>query len=649
MAIINNAEGFGTMATMMYSDMPKNAGELLVFNALEGGPDDWIVFYSAKVPQMNSPRPREIDFVVVIGTSVICLEVKGGVLLPAGDKWVNGDGESVDDPIAQARSAMFALKNYVVPKMSELLPEHYRDFVTNGQRLRIIEHDLKFEHALWVTHPSMVGEITTPKLGKGGDGWLLLDARDLNQKEQMYGKLRDLAGNNLSNSEKDLLYRNPDYAARVDDVRDLLQKCLSVPGRSDTLVRVNKDKQIYVNDQLIRLTDQQQRGCMVPRRNARVMIDGAAGTGKTILALQLARQRANEKNERVLLVCNTDNMAVWLRGQSLPAAVVVTSTFSLVITMFAEFFGIESSTYRRFCRGNNRVLEMYPEHRISIGDSDGGDSHIWAGGQSEALLSVVRDAVAEFAEAGGEPPFNYLIVDEAQIMVEDIDLEVLNSLLRGGLLAGKWTMFGDFANQNIMFGPSGGRDLGKQLKHRYPGILWSNDQLTVNCRNTRQILDTFAGLAEFGSYDRNGEEVEGPPVSILYVADNDDTEAKLDQLVRELREKGIRAKDVVLLGGEPYSIWSAAVSKRGYGGWPLHDISDDYGARSNSRLNYCWYPKFQGLESSIVIVMFGLGQSDIAETHRRVLYTNFSRAKTQLIIFTDENTKPQLEALLDGC
>lgn len=649
MAIINNAEGSGTMATMMYGDMPKNAGELLVFNTLEGGPDDWIVFYSANVPQMNSPRPREIDFVVVIGTSVICLEVKGGVLLPAGGKWVNGNGESVDDPVAQARSAMFALKKYVVPKMSELFPEHYRDFVTNGQRLRIIEHDLKFEHALWVTRPSMVGEITTPKLGKGGDGWLLLDARDLNQKEQMYGKLRDLAGNNLSNSEKDLLYRNPDYAARVDDVRDLLQKCLSVPGRSDTLVRVNKDKQSYVNEQLIRLTDQQQRGCMVPRRNARVMIDGAAGTGKTILALQLARQRADEKNERVLLVCNTDNMAVWLRGQSLPAAVVVTSALSLVTTMFAEFFGIESSTYRRFVRENNRVVEMYPEHRISIGDSDSGDLHIRPGEQSEAMLSVVRDAVAEFAEAGGEPPFNYLIVDEAQIMVEDIDLEVLNSLLRGGLLAGKWTMFGDFANQNIMFGPYGSRDLGKQLKHRYSGILWSNDQLTVNCRNTRQILDTFAGLAESGSYDRNGEEVEGPPVSILYAADNDDAEAKMDQLVRELREKGIRAKDVVLLGAQPYSIWSAAASKREYGGWPPHDISDDYGARSNSRLNYCWYPKFQGLESSIVIVMFGLGQSDIAETDRRVLYTNFSRAKTQLIIFTDENTKPQLEALLDGC
>ena len=50
MAIINNAEGFGTMATMMYGDMPKNADELLVFNTLEGGPDDWIVFYSANVP-----------------------------------------------------------------------------------------------------------------------------------------------------------------------------------------------------------------------------------------------------------------------------------------------------------------------------------------------------------------------------------------------------------------------------------------------------------------------------------------------------------------------------------------------------------------------------------------------------------------------
>ena len=175
------------MATMIYSTLPDNRAEREAFNVLKDGPDDWAIFYSAKVPQQDSPRPREIDFVILTGVSAICLEVKGGTFSRTGNQWFDGDGKPADDPVRQSESAMYTLKNHAEPELGRLLAETSADIVANKELLRIIEDDIRFEYALLLVHPNMVGVIDPPKRR---DGWLLLDFSDLSRPSRMYNALR---------------------------------------------------------------------------------------------------------------------------------------------------------------------------------------------------------------------------------------------------------------------------------------------------------------------------------------------------------------------------------------------------------------------------------------------------------------------------
>ena len=77
------------------------------------------------------------------------------------------------------------------------------------------------------------------------------------------------------------------------------------------------------------------------------------------------------------------------------------------------------------------------------------------------------------------------------------------------------------------------------------------------------------------------------------------------------------AQRVVLLGHQPYNEWCAHFGDQ-YGTWTLQDISEDYEALSNSRLNYCFRDYFQGLESEVVIAVLGLDHFE--DWSRKIIY-----------------------------
>ena len=61
--------------------------------------------------------------------------------------------------------------------------------------------------------------------------------------------------------------------------------------------------------------------------------------------------------------------------------------------------------------------------------------------------------IEAYVDSGAEP-FDYLIVDEAQDLMNEKYLEVFDLILSGGLKNGKWTFFIDAENQNIYTGKS---------------------------------------------------------------------------------------------------------------------------------------------------------------------------------------------------
>ena len=627
------------MATMIYSTVPSNDGEIQTFNALKDGPDDWVVFYSAKVPQERSTRPREIDFLILADASVICLEVKGGIFSRRDNEWKNGDGESVDDPIEQARSAMFALKKYAVPELSRMLPEAFVDFVANRQRASIIENDIRFEYALLLTHPNMAGVIDPPKRR---DGWLLLEADHVQQPRRMYHAVAKFAQEQLPSGLKRRL-GNPEYQSNLGDIRGLFQRLLTPADFDGTLVRVNKAGLRRINEQLVRLTDQQDRVFRSPLNNDRVLVDGAAGTGKTILALELARRRANA-GERVLFACHSDNLCAWLQNQGLPKNATVGK---LDTAPFEALYGPESPDHNRFARIAQRINQEYSDvaHRMFAGDDHPPELEKRLTDYQTAWKEWAEEVIDVFKKSGRGPPFDYLIVDEVQRFPYRWVMDIAGSSLIGGLTGGRWTMLGDFTNQGFGAGLLGTPDLREELVGWYPGIVWTKDRLTINCRNAQPISRVIARLAIPESYEENPHfQVVGQEVAVEYWEDDEESFQVLDRVVSELRERNVPAKDVVAMMTSGRSIFSHGRTE--FGGWRTNDISSDYRKLSPSDLNYSWFTEFQGLECDVGIVVVGpviIDGSD--ELTRRMLYTAMSRVKSCLIVIAHVSNLPILEGL----
>ena len=74
----------------------------------------------------------------------------------------------------------------------------------------------------------------------------------------------------------------------------------------------------------IRQFTEQQFGALEKMdTNKRVIFDGPAGTGKTVLALEAAR-RGHAAGRRVLLMCFNNALAAWLREQAAGVAEATT-------------------------------------------------------------------------------------------------------------------------------------------------------------------------------------------------------------------------------------------------------------------------------------------------------------------------------------
>ena len=81
--------------------------------------------------------------------------------------------------------------------------------------------------------------------------------------------------------------------------------------------------------------------------------------------------------------------------------------------------------------------------------------------------------------------FDVLIIDEVQDLLTELYIEVLNSILKGGIDSGKWIFFGDFNNQSIFIDNS--KERLNNLKERTNFV--SFPRLKINCRNSINIAN----------------------------------------------------------------------------------------------------------------------------------------------------------------
>ena len=615
------------MAIMIPPEIPDSApeSEKIIFENLMRAPQarDWVVFHSIHVDNSDDlTKPYEIDFLILIPEyfAVICLETKGGSYRIKNGLWhLLSSRKRVTSPFVQAQKAMFALKNEFSP------------YFTKGSLLSL-RCAVAFTHSIFpegVRKPKETFVIEKPdtqdpdKLGK-----------------KLMGYTESLPTPEVSNNREKLL----ETLEVLDNLRhDLEPPDMTLELPPERIFRADLEN---LRPQLLRLTTDQFSSLKRVALNERCVIDGAAGTGKTVLAMELARQRC-EVGETVALLCSNPYLsrrfAKW--AETLPdedGGRVVAGTPATL-----PFWALRSNPALK--DKHQQRLKKWPklEGSLKLGYLDDG----WHPFIDETVSDLKQEGI-----------FDYLIVDEAQNLCDEVFLKLMDKLLKNGLVEGYWTMFGDFVNQDIVsprFKEDGQKENGTQVLKDF-GLNWSNDVLETNCRNTHEIAETVARLVDIESPPISG--VHGPRVQIEYFESQEELDNVMEQLISGLKSRDFASRQIILLS---WSDDDGFNTERAYSGWKLFNIRDaektlkggedpiDVGSDpSRDALRYSDIYDFQGLESEVAILVLPVTEDHVVlgervalpyERHlNRVLYTGMSRAKALLVIIAHKNYKETL-------
>ena len=511
------------------------------------------VLHSLGLPKHQSKIYGEIDFVVVCDRGVACLEIKGGRVECRDGKWFFKDRygverEKPEGPFAQVTGNMFSLRDVLKKKFQN--NKHMKNLLT---ACGVVFPDIEFKSV----SQEIISEIVYD-----------------NRTEDITGYM-----NRVFDYWEERQHRQPSRLS-PGDIRDIVQflrgDFVFIPTLSDRLNSVEK--------RLVRLTSEQAQLMQALSLNKHLLIEGNAGTGKTLLAVDFAKKKA-ASGKKVLFLTYNKNLAnnVIRQVDTIENLKVIN-----IHALFGEYVAVD-------------VKKMQENPNVYF---------------SEILPEIFYEYLSELSDEELEKiKYDLIIMDEGQDILKPLYLYSLDTLLRGGFANGDWAVFYD-EKQNI-YNPD--YNDGMEILRGYN---CTEFKLFVNCRNTVQIgtySSKISGI-DLGEFIReNGEEVQ----NISY-EDDDDFKKKITGILKNLRKEKVDIRDVVFLAPKKYKN-----SKVAQAGIEVNEIGDNFDSSKELPV-YATIQGFKGLDSKIVIL------TDVEyirkENLSSFLYIAGTRARTLLYI-----------------
>lgn len=255
--------------------------------AVFSGPDKngWFAMHSLNLPRHEYKRFGEIDFVVCGPDGLFVLEVKGGGISCHEGIWetTNRFGETErlrESPFKQAEGALHGLRGKLPASLSNIFVTGYGVVMPDVERLPV--------SAEW-------------------DRAVLADSRDFRQFEKWleqfigYWRKKETRKNVVDPSQLKEMQQHlrPDFEA-------VLPLHVSVHDVETRVARLTEDQLMLVD---------------VVEANPRVICSGGAGTGKTMLALELAK-RWGASGMNTVLACHSPWLKRYLERYAAPGLTV---------------------------------------------------------------------------------------------------------------------------------------------------------------------------------------------------------------------------------------------------------------------------------------------------------------------------------------
>ena len=587
----------------------ESTAENRVFDLLASDPEanDWIVLHSLGLARRGTKPFGEIDFVVIVPhKGIVCLEVKGG-----GVSCQMGDWQTIDrngivhelrkSPFAQAKDSMFALKGAIENKF--------------GQGAS--------ESRCPIGYAVVFPDVTCPPVTTEFERCEAIDCEDL--ERSISQSILSLARKKLPKHKTAAGERLPS-TSEVKAIRNYLRPNFDrIVAKGPALDQADST--------LMSLTEEQYAALDMLEEEPRCLFEGAAGTGKTLLALEYAR-RAGRDGSKVLLVCKNLLLGHWLckKAENMDD---VTAGAWYEIAKDLIMGGNDDSLKNEF---QNQEREL----------SDQGYT-----GQNK-LYNELYPLYLESTLDENEPPYDVLVVDEAQDLVKPRILDSFNLIVRGGLAGGRWAVFGDplqsildkvqfvapFDGPHDIFSDS--LHLSEPTEYLEKALSsysksFVKAKLTKNCRNTQPIAEKTAALTGLEKPPFTLNREAGLPVEKKYWRTPSDLLRLLKNRVDHLTtSEKVPIQNIVLLS--PYKLKTSRLAGvERISRFPLTNISNAQNVAGAGELKFSNIRTFKGLESQVVIIV-DIDQID-GDERQSLLYVAMSRAKSLLILMIQDIRK----------
>ena len=438
----------------------RSPGEKMIFDAFERDElsKDWVVFHSLDMPKHQTQGEGEIDFVVLIpGMGVMCLEVKASPnIARRGGMW-RTMGKSYRDPrgpFKQVKDNTFSLLRRVKSAHKQMSRVPFFGLVVfTACKFRALTRETQQE---W-------------------DDFDFIDASDL--ARHPISELIKRAFIEQTKRHKLELgdFNEERFNEMVDILRPDFENMLTPRERlenSEIQARRYTREQFKILDGIL--------------LNERIVVDGLAGTGKTILAIEYAR-RMSKKGIVLFLT------PVWKLGQYLA-----------------------------------NETRLAPPNFV---------------GSFQSFKKLYFDGDKLSARFDGY--FDYLVLDEAQDFVESGAFKDFNAALKGGIENGKWIMFGDYYSRRFEHSQLEKFD---EFRKKYRPTICTLTENCRNPSGLAKLVEDLVGFGKkYGALMRTESE-SGLKVD-FYDTLRQQTSMLVD-ILNELLNSGIGASSIAILSAK---------------------------------------------------------------------------------------------------
>lgn len=570
------------------SETVSNA-EKKIFNLLKNcnNTNQWIVLHSLILPQHEKNAYGEADFVVFIPEyGFIVLEVKGGRVYRDEDgvwHFVNKDDENstkIQSPFDQAKNNAYSIRNYLMEKFG---------FKVKNMP---ITYGCLFPDCVFYAKDASIE-------------WDKSQIYDKSNSDNIYDFIKKLC---KFSTER---YEHQKGKAPIKPSRDDIKEMVEILRPNlDSAQSLFLNSQVqYSSSEIKRLTSEQIEALDSIYLNDRIVFLGPAGTGKTIVALESLQRITCDNSGRYALLCYNSNLAEYLR--------------SVWMSRYPNRKNITISTFGKFVISNLKRAKIDYDPDLIYEENENN------------LTSYASDKFYESLDI--EPiELDALIIDEAQDLISQINIDIIELILKNGIKAGRFIFCGDFDSQNIYQSNIKNKQL--ELLESYCPY-FTRYPLTKNCRNALGIAKHIETVGDIKYKKILSENTDKSAYFKLYESRVEEANLINDCLNLLIDKNNINPSKITILSPKKFentclqlneSLKNRVYQYKGY-----YD--------QEKKVKVSTIQAYKGLENEIII----LCDFDSMDNVYSYAYIGFSRAKSLLYVFmTNEVYMALLEKLV---